>query len=187
MRPIGSDGLVFIVNAANPVNNLTVEQVRDIYSGVVTNWNQVGGPNEPIAAFQRNVTAGSHALLMSLLMKDTELMVPPQNFIYAGMGGMVGAVAQFDGGQFAIGYNVFYYVTEMVKDPNVKVLSINGVAPTQETIGNGEYPLTNNFYAVIRPDEPQNSPAYKIFDWLQSPEGQALIHLEGYAAINPPR
>ena len=186
MQPIGSDALVFIVNAANPVNNLSVEQVRDIYAGIITNWSEVGGPNEPIAAFQRNVTAGSHTLLMSLLMYDTPLMVPPQHFVYAGMGGMVGAVAQFDGGEFGIGYNVFYYVTEMVKDPNVKVLSINGVAPTQQTIGSGEYPLTNYFYAVIRPNEPHDSPAHQVFNWLQSPEGQALIHLEGYASINPP-
>ncbi|MCL2436541.1 MAG: substrate-binding domain-containing protein [Clostridiales bacterium] len=183
MAPIGYDGLVFIVNASNPVDSLTVEQVRDIYAGVITNWNEVGGPDAPIAPFQRNETAGSHALMVSLLMQDTPLMPPKQIYMFGGMGEMLTAVAEFDGGQYSIGYHVFYYVAEMIQNPNVKILRINDVMPTQETIGSGEYPLTNPFYAVIRADEPTGSPAYQMFRWLQSPEGQALIHLEGYAAI----
>jgi ABC-type phosphate transport system substrate-binding protein len=183
--PIGSDALVFIVNADNPIDDLTVEQVRDIYAGRITNWAELGGPSEPIAAFQRNPTAGSHALLLSLLMQGAPLMIPPQHYVYAGMGGMLGAVAEFDGGRFAIGYNVFYYVTEMMRNPHVKVLRINGVAPSQETIGSGAYPLSNHFYAVVRPDEPKDSPAYLIRNWLLGPEGQALIDREGYAAIKP--
>ncbi|MCL2416010.1 MAG: substrate-binding domain-containing protein [Defluviitaleaceae bacterium] len=187
MQPIGRDGLVFIVNASNPIDNLTTNQIRDIYAGLITNWNEIGGADAPIEPFQRNLTAGSHALMISLLMQDTPLVAPPQHLMFSGMGGLLAAVAEFDSGQYAIGYNVFYYVTEMMNNPDVKVLSVDGVAPTRETIANGEYPLTNYFYAVIRDNERTDSAAYKVFEWLQSPEGQALINAEGYAAINPPR
>ena len=182
MAPIGYDGLVFIVNAANPVDSLSVDQVRDIYTGVITNWSEVGGEDAAIAPFQRNHTAGSHALMMSLLMKDTPLMTPIQTYIFGGMGSLLSSVAEFDSGRHAIGYNVFFYVAEMMRNPNVKILRINDVAPSRQSISSGEYPLRNPFYAVIRADEPEGSPAYKIFRWLQSPEGQALIYLEGYAA-----
>ena len=181
-EPIGSDGLVFLVNAENPVENLTFEQVRAIYAGEITNWSQVGGSDADIVAFQRNPTAGSHALLMSLLMQDTPLMDAPQLNIISGMGGLMSVVAEFDTGRYSIGYNVFYFVTEMAQNPNIRILSIDGVTPTTETIASGEYPLTSHFYAVIRRVE-RDTPARQMFEWLQSPEGQALIEQEGYAPL----
>jgi phosphate transport system substrate-binding protein len=184
MAPIGYDALVFIVNAANPVNSLTVEQVRDIYAGRITNWSEVGGEDAEIIPFQRNVTAGSHALMLSLVMGDTPFIDAPQHHLMGGMGMMLSAVADFDNGRHAIGYHVFYYVSEMMNNPDVKILDIEGVAPSQATISSGDYPLRNHFYAVIRGDEPADSPAERIFYWLQSPEGQALIYREGYAPLN---
>ena len=179
---IGSDALVFLVNAANPVDNLTVDQIRGIYSGEITNWNQVGGDDAQIAAFRRNATAGSQALMESLVMGTTPMMKSPEYYMFSGMGELVTAVADFDTGQYSIGYNVFYYVTQMKNDPNVKILSVNGIAPDKEVIASGEYPLTNDFYAIIRDDEPEHSPASLMYNWLQSAEGQTLVDLEGYAA-----
>ena len=186
-QPIGSDALVFIVNAANPVENLTIEQIRAIYSGEITNWNELGGHDAPIIPFQRNTTAGSHALMESLVMYDTDFIIPPLNQVIGGMGAMMTAVAEFDSGEHAIGYHVFFYVAEMMQNPNIRMLSVNGVSPSQETISSREYSLTNHFYAVIRPDEAEDSPARRMQLWLQSPEGQALIYMEGYAPLNTPR
>jgi ABC-type phosphate transport system substrate-binding protein len=179
---IGSDALVFLVNIKNPVDNLTVEQIRDIYAGKITNWNEVGGDNEPIAAFQRNATAGSQALMESLVMGGTPMMNPQENFLANSMGGLVSAVSSFDSGRYALGYNVYYYVTEMKKDPNIKIISVNGIEPSTETISGGKYPLTNDFYAIIRNDEPDSSPASRVFHWLQESEGQSLIKKEGYVS-----
>lgn len=180
---IGSDALVFLVNIRNTVDNLTVEQIRDIYAGKITNWNEVGGDDAPIAAFQRNATAGSQALMESLVMYGTPMMNPQENFLLDSMGGLVTAVSSFDSGKYALGYNVFYYVTEMRKDPNIKIISVNGVEPGAGTISNGEYPLTHDFYAMIRSDEPDSSPASRVFHWLQGSEGQALIKQEGYVNL----
>jgi phosphate transport system substrate-binding protein len=179
---IGSDGLVFLVNAANPVDHLTSEQLRDIYAGKITNWQEVGGDDAEIAPFQRNATAGSQAMIEALLMGDAPMMRPREDFVAETMGGLITAVSDFDTGQNAIGYNVYYYVTEMKNDPNIKILAVDGVSPDKETIRDKTYPLVNDFYAVIRKDEPKESPAHAVFDWLQGEEGQALIDLEGYAA-----
>ncbi|MDR1692959.1 MAG: phosphate ABC transporter substrate-binding protein, partial [Oscillospiraceae bacterium] len=80
----------------------------------------------------------------------------------------------------AIGYNVFYYVSRMKSDPNIKILSVDGVEPTNETIRSGEYPFVNDFYAAIRASEPQGSPARVLYDWLQGEEGQTLVEAAGY-------
>ena len=181
---IGSDALVFLVNVSNPVDSLTICQIRGIYTGEITNWSEVGGLDAPIAPFQRNATAGSQALMESLVMGDTPMMNPPEHFLHEGMGMMVTAVSNFDTGQNAIGYNVFYFVTEMLNDPNVKIIAVNGVAPEKSTIADGSYPLTNNFYAIIREEDALTaSAAFLVFDWLQGIEGQTLIDLEGYAAL----
>jgi phosphate transport system substrate-binding protein len=179
---IGSDALVFLVNARNPVDSLTVEEIRGIYMGEITNWNEVGGEDAEIMPFQRNETAGSQALMQSLVMGDRTMMTPPQHLLFMSMGAAVAGVSAFDTGRYAIGYNVFFYVTEMLNDPNVKIIAVNGVIPSKETISSGEYRLTNDFYAVIRNSEPEDSPAYKVWEWLQGAEGQMLVDLEGYAA-----
>lgn len=97
-------------------------------------------------------------------------------------GGLLTAVSDFDTGRYALGYNVFYYVTEMKKDPNVKILAVDGVMPEKETIQQGTYPLVHDFYVVTRKDEAPDSPANQVAEWLQGEEGQMLIDLEGYVA-----
>lgn len=180
--PIGSDGLVFLVNADNPVDSLTVEQLRKIYAGEITNWSEVGGEDAPIAAFQRNKSAGSQALIEKLVMDGTPMANPREDYIANTMEGLVTAVSDFDTGRYALGYNVFYYVTEMKKDPNVKILAVDGVLPGQDTIQRGTYALFHDFYVVTRKDEPPESAASLLSGWLQGDEGQMLIDREGYAA-----
>ena len=178
---IGSDALVFMVNVQNPIESLTAQQVVDIYSGKITNWSEVGGEDADIAAYQRNATSGSQTLMAKLVMGDTPMMASRENLIAYGMYDIITAISEYDNGVNAIGYNVHYYVAEMIKDPNIKIIAIDGVNPSKETIANGEYPFSNNFYAVIRMDSSENSPERRLFRWLQTVEGQALIDFEGYA------
>ena len=180
---IGLDALVFLINSQNPVQDLTTAQLQGIYSGAYTNWNQVGGADAEIAAYQRNPTSGSQTLMDKLVMGDIPLATPPQEYYINDMEGLVDAIASvYNNTKPAIGYNVYYYVTQMNTDPAISLLSVDGVAPTTATIADGSYPFANPFYVAIRADAPASSPERILFDWLQSPDGQALVAHEGYAA-----
>jgi len=72
----------------------------------------------------------------------------------------------------------------MKDDENVKMLAVDGVTPEYETIAGGQYPFVNDFYVVIRKDAPKDSSQRKLFEWIQSAEGKALIDLEGYVIFN---
>ena len=178
--PLGRDGLVFLANAKNPVDSLTVDQLRGIYKGEITNWNEVGGEDSEIRPFQRNADSGSQTLFMKLLMRDETPMEAPTELFQATMGGLIDGVANFDGTGSALGYSVYYYANLMYANPDLKLLSVDGVAPTNETIGDGTYPLTNDFYVVIRADEPADSPVRALRDWLLSDEGRRILEEENY-------
>jgi ABC-type phosphate transport system substrate-binding protein len=182
--PIGRDALVFLVNAQNAEDDLTTEQIQGIYSSSITNWNELGGPDAEIVAYQRNENSGSQTLMRKLVMGSVAMAEPVPTRVVGEMGGLVAAVAEYDNRSSAIGYNVYYYVSRMKADPNVKLLSVNGVAPTNDSIQSGEYPFVNDFYAAIRADEPEDSPARILYDWLQSPTGQRLVSAAGYVAID---
>ena len=180
--PIGLDALVFLVNADNPVTNLTTEQVQGIFSGEIANWSQVGGSNEPIRAYQRGLGSGSQALMDKLVMAGLEMGQPETIPIVGEMGGLVDAVADYTGGPTGIGYNVFFYVTEMCENPAIKLLSIDGIAPTYDTIADGSYPFVSEFYTVIRTEEAEDSPARILYNWLQTEPAQTLIRSENYVS-----
>ncbi|MDR2649376.1 MAG: substrate-binding domain-containing protein [Clostridiales bacterium] len=185
IEPVGRDALAFMVNTQNPVDNLTTQQLVDIYSGKITNWAEVGGEQMEIAAFQRNSTAGSQTLMKKLVMHDTPMLSAPESlFVFDSMDTMFNAIADYDNGPASIGYNAYYFVTTMRSDPNVKLISVDGVFPDQESISSGAYPLGNDFYTVIRDNALEDSPERLLFRWLQSAEGNALVAAEGYSTIN---
>lgn len=183
ITPIGRDGLVFLANTENKVNNLTQEQIKDIYTGKITNWSSVGGNDSEIIPFQRDKESGSQTLFEKLLLKGTEPMEAPTELRPLSMGGLIDGVAYYDGSGGAIGYSVFYYAKEMYSKPNLKLLEVDGVAPSVKTIGNGTYPLVNNFYAVIRKSEDVNSPTRLIYNLLISDAGAGIVEKTGYAPI----
>lgn len=183
MAPIGKDALVFLVNKKNPLTSLTEKQLVDIYSGKTTSWKDVGGKDASIIAYQRQLLSGSQTMMDKLVMKGTPMMKAPSNYFIGAMGALVDAVAVYDGAENAIGYNVYYYVSTMKLDDNIRILSVNGVAPSTKSISSGDYPFVNDFYAVIRSDAPKGSPQRVLFDWIQSKDGQALVAHEGYATV----
>jgi ABC-type phosphate transport system substrate-binding protein len=184
LAPIGRDALVFLINKQNPVNNVTAEQIAKIYSADgIANWREVGGEDGEIRAYQRNTPSGSQTMMEKLVMQDVPLAPAPSNLVIGEMGGLVDMIASYDNGKNAVGYNVYYYVTRMKQDENVKLLSIGGVAPSPETIGSGEYPFVNDFYAVIRKDAPKDSPERLLYGWLQTADAKKLMTREGYVPI----
>lgn len=181
--PIGRDGLVFLANTQNKVNSLSQEQIKDIYTGKTKNWKELGGDDSEIIPFQRDEESGSQTLFEKLVLKGTKPMEAPHELIPADMGGLVDGVAYYDGSNGAIGYSVFYYASEMYSKPNLKLLEVDGVAPSIETIGSGKYPLINNFYVAIRQSEPENSPARLLYNWLKGEDGAKIVEKSGYAPV----
>jgi phosphate transport system substrate-binding protein len=184
-HPIGRDALVFLVNRSNPVEGLTTDQIRSIYTGETENWSEVGGANQTIIAYQRPDDSGSQALMRKLVMGDRPLVQAPSELITSSMGGLVEGVASYANQGNALGYSVFYYVNDMLTVPEIKLLAVDGVIPTKETIRDSQYPHINQFFAVVRADQPEGSPARQILDWLQTSDGAQLIADAGYVGLAP--
>ena len=104
--PIVKDGLVFLVNAENPVDNVTLTMLRDIYTGKVTNWKSLSGQDELIAPYQRTTDSGSQTLLLKLVMDGQEPMNPPTEWIATEMGWLVEIVSDYNNARKAIGYEL---------------------------------------------------------------------------------
>lgn len=186
IKPIGLDALVFMVNQANPVQSLTMEQLVSIYSGEISNWSEVGGPEKELLAFQRPVGSGSQSLMQKLVMKDKEMVAGDNVFRYSTMSDILEGMLSYNGEDNTLGYSVFYYANNMYFEKDLKFMAVNGVLPSTQTIYDGSYALTNSFYAVIRTDEPENSNARKLFDWLTQEEGQQLVLDLGYVPVTMP-
>lgn len=182
-QPFATDAFVFVVNEDNPVDSITVEQARDIYSGKITNWKELGGEDRPITALQRNEGAGSQTLMEKLVMQGTPMVEAPTEYIVTTMGQLMEAVKSFDGSPGAIGYSVYYYAEEMKMAQGLKLLKLEGVEPNPDTIRSETYPLVNPKYVVIPAGEPKSAPNKVLFDWLLSEDGQTLIAKEGYVSI----
>ena len=183
MEPFATDALVFVVNQDNPVDSVTSDQLRQIYTGEITNWSQLGGDDVPITPFQRNAEAGSQTLMLKLVMGDVPMAEPPAEQIILTMEGLVDAVRGYDNDTGAIGYTVYYYANDMNMAQGLKLLAVDGVTPSADTIRSGEYPFLNPYYVVMAADQPEGSPTRVLFDWLLGDEGQALVAHEGYVSI----
>lgn len=181
--PVTSEAFVFLVHADNPVRGLTLKQVQDIYAGKITNWQEVGGSNTPIVAYQRPVNSGSQTGFLDLVMRNITPMAPPTERIVAGMGELIDAVASYKNEPDAIGYSYYYFVTDMWGNDKVRLLEVDGIYPDKMTISSGRYPVKTAYYGVIRSDEPKNSPVRKMLAWILSRQGQEVIEGAGYVKV----
>lgn len=182
ITPVVREGFVFLVNEKNPVTSVTQQQIRDIYSGQITNWNQVGGREQEILAFQRPVNSGSQSGMLSLVMKDTPLMEAPAKFYQSEMGELLEEILLYDNSGNAIGYSYYYYVSSMYFRKGIRLLAVDGVAPNSASLQDGSYPYTTAYYAVIKKGEPEDSSARRLLQWIQS-EGGASAEKAGYVPV----
>ena len=164
--PIGLEGFVFFVNENNPVDNLTVEQIRKIYACEYTNWSEVGGANRIINPVTRLEGSGSQTTFEAF-MKEYE----------------IGRKSPLAITGASIGFSFRYYMDGIVENDAVKMLSLNGVYPSAESIQNRNYPIVAQFYAIYRADN-ENENISILIEWLLSDEGQTLIEKTGYVRIN---
>lgn len=183
MVGIGRDGFVFVENKENKIDNLTIEQIQNIYTGKITNWSEVGGEDAPIVAYQREKNSGSQNLMEKMVMKGLKMMEVPQSLELTNMSGLIDKIASYENSKNSIGYSIYLYAKEQYVKDSIKFLSINGVYPSDETIADGSYPLSKIVYAIYRKDEPQDSNTRKLVDWLKTEEGQKTVEAGGYVPL----
>jgi phosphate transport system substrate-binding protein len=185
--PIGRDAFVFFVNSANPVDSLTTAQIRDIYSGRITNWRELGGEDVEIFPYQREANSGSQTA-MEIFMGNTGLMQLPTEEVVAGA--MRGVIRDVEARHHknlpnAIGYSFLYFATEMAEAEQIKLLALDGVAPTRENIVNETYSQAGYFYAVtVKGSENEIPTISQFIEWILSEQGQYLIKKTGYTPLH---
>ncbi len=167
---IGSYSVAVIVNAANPVANLTTNQVRDIFTGTVQNWKDVGGPDAPIKLYIRDPISGTYLGFRELAMENKAYARGPTtltNYL-----GIVQAVAQDPNG---IGYSSI----ELASKDVVKGVSIGGVAPTAAAVNQGKYPY-NRILRLYTNKTKEPAPAHDFVQFVMSGKGQEILGEMGF-------
>jgi len=196
ITPVAKEGFVFIVHKDNPVESLTQKQLRDIYSGKITNWKEVGGNDEKITGYQRNTDSGSQTAMVDFMGDVPLIEVPIPSLMISEMGTML---RDINAERTAIGYNIYSWsVKEALKIAagekleslltedrvntfmDIKFLAVDGVAPSDETLSDGNYPLAIYTYSYYNKG---NEKGKKLTDWLLTAEGQKVIASGGYVGI----
>jgi phosphate transport system substrate-binding protein len=176
---VAVDGLSLFVHERNPVRELSVDQIREIYTGKVTNWDDVGGNNATIVLYGRDNSSGTHLYLQDVVLGG-EPFAPTARSL-PGTAQVVDAVVHDENG---IGYGGVAY-GRGIRFVAVRADSAHAaVAPTTSTILNGSYPLSRQLYAFLR--ESPKGELRKFLDWVLGPDGQAIVTEVGYHPIHAP-
>ncbi len=190
--PIAYDAMIFFTNAQNSIAGLTKEQISDIYvNNSYENWSELGGPDASLYPYCRNNDSGSHAQMEKHFLMGNEIhpeiRQETTSVTMANVLTDVMDVPYKDPQGLGLGYSIYYYFNNMDMFYNtkteLKLLSVDGVSPTDETIADGSYPLSNNTYVVIRSDEKKDSPARKMAEFMLTDLGQACVSEAGFGAL----
>ena len=190
--PIAHDAMIFFTNKDNPATGLTSEQISSIYvDNAYDNWSEIGGPDALLYPYCRNNDSGSHAQMERHFLHGAEIneTIRQETTSYAMQSiltDVIGAQTDDPTG-YALGYSIYYYFwnADMVLGTanRLKLLEIDGVAPTDQSIADGSYPLANNTYVVLRADTPEDAPARRLAAFMLTPEGQQCVSNAGYGPL----
>jgi phosphate transport system substrate-binding protein len=169
---IARDGIAVAVNADVPVEGLTLEQVRGIFSGQITNWSEAGGPDETIIVVSREEGSGTRGAFEEMVMGEDALIT--ENAILQPSNGAVRTTVSTT--PFSIGYLSFGYL-----DDTTKALMIENVAPTEENAANGSYPVVRPLNMMTNGEATGTVKA--LLDYILGAEGQAIVADEGYIPV----
>ncbi len=189
--PIAYDAMIFFTNKDNPIAGLTREQISDIYvNNAYSNWSELGGSDALLYPYCRNNDSGSHAQMERHFLGGNEIHPEVQKETSYTMSNILTDVMSAktdDPAGYGLGYSIYYYYhnMDMFYDVhnNLKLLEIDGVAPTDETIADSSYPLSNNTYVVIRKDTPIDAPARKMAEFMLTEAGQQCVENAGYGKL----
>lgn len=169
---VAIDGIAVVVNPANPVGGLTLEQLGKIYRGEITNWKDVGGPDKPIVLLSRDSSSGTYEYFKEAVVGNDKEYAQAAKLLPSTQAIVDETVAN----DAAIGYVGLGYVT-----PDVKVLAIDGVKASVETAADGTYEISRYLYMFSNGEPTGLMKAY--LDWILSAEGQAVVADEGFVPL----
>lgn len=170
---VAMDGLPVIVHPSNPVNNLTIEQIRGIYAGTIKNWKEVGGPDKEIVVVSRDTNSGTYETFESMVMNKEKMAAAVE---YVGSNGAVRQRVQST--PTAIGYAGLGFV-----DRTVKALTVNGIMPSRETVASGVYPIARPLYLFTNGYPKLGSPLHHFVSLYLTKEGQEIIESIGFVPV----
>lgn len=169
---IATDGIAVITNKANKVTDLTLDQVKDIYTGKITNWKEVGGEDAPIVVVSREDGSGTRDGFQEKVGFESEELIKDAQ-ISDGSGNIKSTV---EGNTNAIGYISFGYVDEAVN-----AVKVDGVEINHETVANNEYVIARPFILVNKDGISDNAQA--LIDFILSDEGQSILEEKGFIRV----
>lgn len=170
---VALDGLPILVHPGNPVNSLTLEQVRNIYKGIIKNWKEVGGPDNKIVLVSRDTNSGTYETFNKLVMKKEKIVKECE---YVGSNGAVKGRVQSTNN--AIGYAGLGFV-----DRTVKALKINGVYPSKKTVTSGKYPIARPLFMFTNGYPKMGSHLYNFIRIYLTKKGQEIIKRIGFVPV----
>ncbi len=169
---VAMDGIVLIVHPSNPIANMSIEQIRDIYNGKIKNWKELGGPDRPIVVISRDTNSGTYEAFETLVMNREKLA---GNVEYVGSNGAIRQrVLSTEG---ALGY-VGLAFTE-----GVKVLTANGIEATPETVLDGTYPIARPLYMYTNGRPKKGTPLFGFVELATTPEGKKIVEATGFVPV----
>ena len=175
-HPVALDGLAVFVHSSNPVKELTMAQVKDIFQGKVTNWSQVGGQNAPMVLYGRESSSGTYDYFREHVLNKEDFA--PRVQTLQGTAAIINAVGHDRNG---IGYGGIAYA----KDVKALPVSADGkpaIEPNIQTVADGSYPLSRKLFFYYPANAPERVTAFA--QWSVTPEAQALVTKVGYFPLN---
>jgi phosphate transport system substrate-binding protein len=170
---VALDGLPILVHPKNPVAGLTIEQIRKIYTGEITNWKDVGGPDMEIVVITRDTNSGTYETFENLVMDKQKISDKAE---YVGSNGAIRQRVQST--PSAIGYAGLGFV-----DKTVKALNVNGVYPSAATVRTGEYAIARPLFMYTNGYPKLGSPVYQFVTLHLSEDGQEMVEEIGFIPV----
>jgi phosphate transport system substrate-binding protein len=171
---VALDGLSVYVNPENPLKELTVDQVGDIFTGKITNWKEVGGPDAPITVYSRENSSGTYEFFKEHVLKGHDFAASAQTM--PGTAAIVQAVVKDKNG---IGYGGAAYGGSSKLLAIKKTDTSPAIAPTEETVMNGTYPIWRHLFVYVDPAKDKGEIAAYL-NWIRSDDGQKYVKDIGY-------
>ncbi len=183
MKLYGGDGLVFISNKECGVTDLTIDQIRAIYRGEIRNWKELGGVDHEINVLYRDDQSGSQRLFENMVWKGED--VPDfQKLGFERLDEMSTIVMCCVADPYAIGYSIMTYLNDTFDYEQLQAFSLDGVKPTPENVASKEYALGTRGYVVIRSDEPEDSPARRLYNWFGTSVCDSILDANGVTPLS---
>jgi len=170
---IAMDGVCVIVHPSNPINELTSEQVRNIYTGKIKNWSELGGPDSTIVPISRDTSSGTYETFENLVMNKEKMAGHVE---YVNSNPQAHARVKFTKG--AVGYVGLGFV-----DNKVKALKIDGVTPNQSTISSGKYPVSRPLFLFTKNYPKLGSLVHEFCTFYLKEKGQEIIESKGFVPV----